>query len=141
MIDTASGKPLFPAYGVKRFRSDSGKRISVGFIGEVLQATPSIVTPSGVAGLTFLNEVWFATVGQIIPADVLARANSFDWLLSLVAMPAGFAIWGPVADHAGIPTTLVAAAIILALPSFLIVLHPAVRSVRRTPEGLIVAGA
>jgi MFS family permease len=93
----------------------------------------------GFAGLTFLNEVWFATVGQIIPADVLARANSFDWLLSLIAMPAGFAIWGPVADHVGIRPALVAAAVILALPSFLIVLHPAVRSVRRTPEGLIVA--
>jgi MFS family permease len=93
----------------------------------------------GFAGLTFLNEVWSATVGQIIPADVLARANSFDWLLSLIAMPAGFAIWGPVADHAGIQPTLVAAAVILALPSFLIVLHPAIRSVRRTPEGLIVA--
>lgn len=93
----------------------------------------------GFAGLTFLNEVWFATVGQIIPADVLARANSFDWLLSLIAMPAGFAVWGPLADHFGIQPTLVAAAVILALPSFLIVLHPAVRSVRRTPEGLIVA--
>ena len=93
----------------------------------------------GFAGLTFLNEVWSATVGQIIPADVLARANSFDWLLSIIAMPAGFAIWGPIADHAGIQPTLVAAAVILALPSFLIVLHPAIRSVRRTPEGLIVA--
>jgi MFS family permease len=93
----------------------------------------------GFAGLTFLNEVWFATVGQIIPADVLARANSFDWLLSLIAMPAGFAVWGPIADHVGIQPTLVAAAVILALPSFLIVLHPAVRSIRRTPEGLIVA--
>lgn len=94
----------------------------------------------GFAGLAFLNEVWAATVGQIIPADVLARANSFDWLLSLIAMPAGFAIWGPIADHVGLRPTLVAAAVILALPSFLIVLHPAVRSVRRTPEGLIVAG-
>ena len=93
----------------------------------------------GFAGLTFLNEVWFATVGQIIPADVLARANSFDWLLSLIAMPAGFAVWGPIADHAGVQPALVAAAVILAVPSFLIVLHPAVRSVRRTPEGLIVA--
>jgi len=54
-------------------------------------------------------------------------------------MPAGFAVWGPIADHVGIQPTLVAAAVILALPSFLIVLHPAVRSVRRTPEGLIVA--
>lgn len=93
----------------------------------------------GFTGLTFLNEVWFATVPQLIPADVLARASSFDWLLSLIAMPAGFAICGPVADHVGIPATLVGAAVILALPSFLIVLHPAIRSVQRTPEGLIVA--
>ncbi|MGI8334598.1 bifunctional metallophosphatase/5'-nucleotidase [Actinomadura scrupuli] len=56
VIDNATGKPLFPAYGIKSFRSDSGRPISVGFIGEVLQATPTIVTPSGVAGLTFTDE-------------------------------------------------------------------------------------
>jgi predicted MFS family arabinose efflux permease len=93
----------------------------------------------GFSGLTFLNEVWSATVPQLIPAEVLARANSFDWVVSLIAMPAGFAICGPVADHIGIPNTLLAAAFILAVPSFLIVLHPGVRSVERTPEGLIVA--
>src|SRR5260370_28415540 len=70
----------------------------------------------GFAGLTFLNEVWSATVGQIIPADVLARANSFDWLLSIIAMPAGFPILGPIPAHARIPPTLVAAAVTLALP-------------------------
>src|SRR5262249_9137118 len=32
------------------------KKIALGFIGEVLQATPTIVTPSGVAGLSFLDE-------------------------------------------------------------------------------------
>lgn len=93
----------------------------------------------GFTGLTFLNEVWYGVVPQLIPSDVLARASSFDWLLSLIAMPAGLAICGPVADRIGIPSTLIAAAVILALPSFLIVLHPGVRSVRRTPEGLIVA--
>ena len=30
--------------------------VQVGFIGEVLQATPTIVTPTGVAGLTFQDE-------------------------------------------------------------------------------------
>jgi MFS family permease len=93
----------------------------------------------GFAGLTFLNEVWFATVPQLLPAEVLARANSFDWLLSLIAMPAGFAICGPVADHIGIPTTLVGAAILLAVPSVLIMLVPGIRGVRRTPDGLVVA--
>jgi MFS family permease len=92
----------------------------------------------GWAGLTFLNEVWFATVPQLIPADVLARANSFDWLLSIIAMPIGFAVSGPVADRIGIPTTLVAAAAIMAVPCFLVVLIPGVRHVRRTAEGRIV---
>ena len=93
----------------------------------------------GFAGLTFLNEVWFATVPQLLPADVLARANSFDWLLSLIAMPAGFAICGPVADHVGIPATLVGTAVLLAVPSVLIMLVPGIRGVRRTPDGLVVA--
>ena len=95
----------------------------------------------GWAGLTLLNAVWFATVPQLIPADVLARATSFDWLLSIIAMPVGFAVSGPVADHIGIQPTLVAAAAIMAVPLLLIVLVPGVRSVRRTPDGLIVAGA
>jgi 5'-nucleotidase len=56
VIDNATKKPLFPAYGIKQFPSTGGKPISVGFIGEVLQDTPSIVTPTGVAGLTFENE-------------------------------------------------------------------------------------
>jgi MFS family permease len=92
----------------------------------------------GWAGLTFLNEVWFATVPQLIPADVLARANSFDWLLSIIAMPIGFAVSGPVADHIGIPTTLVAAAAIMATACSLVVLVPGVRHVKRTADGRIV---
>jgi predicted MFS family arabinose efflux permease len=92
----------------------------------------------GWAGLTFLNEVWNATVPRLIPAEVLGRATSFDWLLSIIAMPAGFAIAGPLADHIGISATLVGAAAILAIPSFLIVLVPGVRGVRRTADGEIV---
>jgi 5'-nucleotidase len=56
VIDNATKRPLFPAYGVKRFPATSGRPVSIGFIGEVLQATPTIVTPSGVAGLTFEDE-------------------------------------------------------------------------------------
>lgn len=92
----------------------------------------------GWAGLVFLNETWFATVPQLIPQDVLARATSFDWLLSLIAMPVGFAVAGPVADHIGIPPTLVIAAGLIALPSGLIMLIPGVRHVTRTAEGTIV---
>lgn len=57
--ETATGKTLFPAYAVKAF----GK-VRVGFIGMTLKETPTIVTPSGVAGLTFKDEA--ATVNALI---------------------------------------------------------------------------
>jgi 5'-nucleotidase len=56
VVTTATGETLFPAYGVKSFTSDDGKKFRVGFIGEVLESTPTIVTPTGVAGLTFQDE-------------------------------------------------------------------------------------
>lgn len=55
VIDQATGRPLFPASGVKWFRVPHGK-VGVGFIGEVLKETPTIVTPAGVAGLSFTDE-------------------------------------------------------------------------------------
>jgi 5'-nucleotidase len=57
VINQATGKPLLPPSGVKWFHGipQIGK-VGVGFIGEVLQATPTIVTPAGVAGLDFIDE-------------------------------------------------------------------------------------
>jgi 5'-nucleotidase len=51
-----TGRTLLPATGTKSFRTGSGRRVDIGFIGEVLEATPSVVTPTGVAGLTFEDE-------------------------------------------------------------------------------------
>jgi len=51
-----NGQTLFPAYGTTRIKSDSGKKFEIGIIGEVLEATPTIVTPAGVAGLDFVDE-------------------------------------------------------------------------------------
>lgn len=60
VISTSTGKPLLPAYGIKRF-----KDVNVAFIGMTLKATPSIVTPTGVAGLEFRDEI--QTVNALIP--------------------------------------------------------------------------
>jgi 5'-nucleotidase len=57
VVVDATGRTLFPAFGTKTFRADHGNRkFQVGFIGEVLKDTPTIVTPTGVAGLTFQDE-------------------------------------------------------------------------------------
>jgi 5'-nucleotidase len=57
VVVDATGKTLFPAVGVKQFPTTLGHhKVSVGFIGEVLKDTPTIVTPTGVAGLKFQDE-------------------------------------------------------------------------------------
>ena len=66
VVVTATGRTLFPAYGIKTFRSTSRKKIRVGFLGEVLESTPTIVTPTGVAGLTFQDEADAAN--RVVPS-------------------------------------------------------------------------
>jgi 5'-nucleotidase len=60
VVDTATGATLLPAYGVKDFL---GHRVA--FVGMTLEATPTIVSPSGVAGLTFADEA--QTVNRLVP--------------------------------------------------------------------------
>lgn len=60
VTDTTSNKTLFVPYAVKTF----GK-VRVAFIGMTLKETPTIVSPSGVAGLEFTDEA--ATVNALIP--------------------------------------------------------------------------
>ncbi|MED4990085.1 bifunctional metallophosphatase/5'-nucleotidase [Parageobacillus toebii] len=51
VIDKKTGKPILPPYVIKKV-----KGVPIGFIGVTLSDTPSIVTPSGVAGVTFTDE-------------------------------------------------------------------------------------
>jgi 5'-nucleotidase len=51
VVDAATGKPILPAYVIKKIDG-----LPIAFIGAVLKATPTIVTPSGVAGVRFLDE-------------------------------------------------------------------------------------
>jgi 5'-nucleotidase len=51
VVDATTGQPVFSPYAIETVRG-----IPVAFIGAVLEATPTIVTPAGVAGLRFLDE-------------------------------------------------------------------------------------
>ena len=55
-VITPDGGTLFPAYGIKRFDIGGGRDLAIGVIGLTLKDTPSLVTPSGVEGLTFDDE-------------------------------------------------------------------------------------
>lgn len=51
VVDAATRRPILPPYVIRRFDG-----VAVGFVGAVLKETPTIVTPTGVAGVSFLDE-------------------------------------------------------------------------------------
>lgn len=60
VVSDATGETIFAPYTIKTYQG-----VKVAFIGMTLEGTPSIVTPSGVAGLTFNDEI--ETVNALIP--------------------------------------------------------------------------
>ena len=87
VVVDATGKTLFPAYTVKRYNG-----VQVAFIGMTLEGTPTIVTPSGVAGLTFEDEV--ETVNALVPT---LRARGIESIVILLH-EGGFSNGGPEGD-------------------------------------------
>jgi 5'-nucleotidase len=55
-VKNADGSQFLTGSGMKQFKSIGGTTLKIGVIGTVLEATPTIVTPAGVAGLKFTNE-------------------------------------------------------------------------------------
>ncbi|RPE37211.1 putative MFS family arabinose efflux permease [Streptomyces sp. Ag109_O5-1] len=90
---------------------------------------------------SLVGEVLATTQQQLFPEEILARVSSLDWMISLIAMPAGYAAAAPVAQFLGTRTTLLVAAAVIGTPCLLLNLLPGVRSVQRFPDGTIgIAG-
>ncbi len=94
-----------------------------------------IAAALGSAATAIMNTAWTATMQRLIPDQVRSRVDSYDWLISLVVMPAGFAAVGPVAATVGQTATLTGAALVLGIPCAIVVLLPAIRAVRADAEG------
>jgi 5'-nucleotidase len=95
-LDEHTGKTFLPPYFVKRFQG-----IPVAFIGLTLQATPSIVVPSGVAGLRFRDEA--ETVNELVPRLQRLGIAAIVLLIHEGGWPAGDynecpGISGPIVD-------------------------------------------
>jgi len=74
----ADGSTIFPATGLKRFDTPAGA-ITIGFIGMTLKGTASLVTPSGVKGLSFKDEA--ETANALVPR---LKAHGADTIVLLI---------------------------------------------------------
>ena len=94
VVDAATGDPILPPYVIKVVNG-----VRVGFIGVVTTETPSIVVPSAVAGLQFLDEA--EAVNRWVPE---LRRQGVEAIVVLAHM-GGFqsqdgTIEGPIVDLA-----------------------------------------
>jgi hypothetical protein len=81
-------------------------------------------------GLTVFGTLWTTTMQREIPSEVLSRVSAYDWFGSLVFLPIGMAIVGPIQEACGMTTTIVGAAILLALFIGMTLLVPSVTKMR-----------
>jgi hypothetical protein len=65
-----------------------------------------------------------------VPRDALSRVSAYDWLGSLLFLPAGFALAGPLSDQIGIDTTLWLSGGVLLASNVAILAVPSVRRLR-----------
>ncbi|MBA3676802.1 MAG: bifunctional metallophosphatase/5'-nucleotidase [Sphingosinicella sp.] len=77
-VTTASGNTLFPGYAIKSF-GRGRDQVRIAFIGLTLKETDTLVTPKGVAGLTFRDEA--DSINALIPK---VRAEGADAVVVLI---------------------------------------------------------
>jgi DHA3 family tetracycline resistance protein-like MFS transporter len=77
---------------------------------------PVVASPMIILG----NVIWESLMQSEVPRELLGRASSVDWFVSLGITPIGIVLAGALADAIGIRTYFVLIGIICALPGFFI---------------------
>jgi hypothetical protein len=85
--------------------------------------------------------VWATAKQRHVPADMLGRVSSLDWLISIGLLPLSFALTGPVSAAIGVRATLVGAGVLGAIVTFAALYIRGVRSVEGASTRPADAGA
>jgi len=75
--------------------------------------------------------IWATLKQREVPASMLGRVSSLDWLISIGLLPISFALTGPVAAAVGAQATLVAAGTAGAVVTLAALFLPGMRDVER----------
>jgi len=103
-------------------------------LGITPQVVPLLIASFAVGfAVEQFSVAWETTMQEHVPADMLARIYSYDMLGSLLAMPIGQVVAGPLAEHFGVRQTLIGAAVLCGLATIAMLLS---RDVRHLPHKL-----
>lgn len=124
-------RPLIPAFLLMFFVFAQ----LVALIPPLPIAALMLAAALAVACIAIGNALWDTMIQQHIPAESISRVSALDWMISLVFMPLGYVVAGPLAEAIGLDLTLALAAGIGAVANTSLLLVPSVRNLRRAePE-------
>jgi MFS family permease len=66
----------------------------------------AVASAVSAAGITALLVAWFTAVQRLVPAELLGRVSSLDWMISAGLVPLSFALTGPVSAVLGAHQTM-----------------------------------
>ena len=123
-------RPLIPAFLLMFFVSAQ----LLALIPPLPVAALMFAAVLAVGSIAIGNALWDTMLQQHIPERSISRVSSLDWMISLVFMPLGYVVAGPLAETIGLDLTLALAAGAGVAANLGLLLVPSVRNLRRVEQ-------
>jgi MFS family permease len=81
-------------------------------------------------GFAIFGTLWNTTLQREVPEELLSRVSAYDWFGSLVFLPIGFALVGPIERAVGLSETFVGATVIFVVLVLATLCAPSVTRLR-----------
>jgi MFS family permease len=94
----------------------------------------AVTAAIGYGSVSIFNVFWETVLQQQVPRHALSRVSSLDWMVSLVFMPIGYTIAGPLSDAIGVDETLWLATGLSLSTTLLALLEPGLRAITQEPS-------
>lgn len=80
----------------------------------------------GGVGLAIFGTLWTSTLQHEVPSAVLSRVSAYDWFGSLVLLPIGFVLVGPISNSIGITATILGATALFVVLNLAVLAVPSI---------------
>jgi transmembrane secretion effector len=102
-----------------------GMTAAFGIVENVPQAMAASFVAEG--AIAVLVVIWFTAMQRLVPAELLGRVSSLDWMITILGAPVSFLIVGPLAAAFGADAVLILAGVLGAAATLLFMLAPGAR--------------
>lgn len=99
----------------------------------------ALASAGAMTAMSIGGAVWFTALQERIPPHARSRVSSYDWIGSLIFMPLGLALVGPLSEAIGVTATLLAAAFWAAAGGIGMMALPFIRALRADDGGIATA--